>query len=198
MFEGAVYCPSCGTRRTRTEGSARQARCPACKGTMREVTIGDTGLLECERCHGTWVDAKTFEHICASSEAQAAVLHQWSSGNRPVASGEVRYRKCVACATIMNRVNFGRLSGTVVDVCRGHGTFLDAGELHAIVRFIQQGGLDRARERQLQDLKEQEERLRAMQTQRSMGGGSPVDISFQSNVWTGDLQAFLNYVTKVK
>jgi len=98
----------------------------------------------------------------------------------------------------MNRVNFGRLSGTVVDVCRGHGTFLDAGELHAIVRFIQQGGLDRARERQLQDLKEQEERLRALQTARSMGGGSPVDISFQSNVWTGDLQAFLNYVTKVK
>jgi Zn-finger nucleic acid-binding protein len=198
MFDGAVYCPACGARRARAEGSARQAPCPACKGAMREVTIGDTGLLECERCHGTWVDAKTFEHICASKEAQAAVLHQWSAGDRPVASGEVRYRKCVACATIMNRVNFGRLSGTVVDVCRGHGTFLDAGELHAIVRFIQQGGLDRARERQLQDLKEQEERLRALQTQRSMGGGAPVDISFQSNVWTGDLQAFLNYVTKVK
>jgi hypothetical protein len=28
---------------------------------------------------------------------------------------------------MMNRVNFGRLSGTVVDVCRGHGTYLDAG-----------------------------------------------------------------------
>jgi hypothetical protein len=82
-------------------------------------------------------------------------------------------------------------------VCKGHGTYLDAGELHAIVRFIQQGGLDRARGRQLQDLKEQEERLRLLQTQRSTGG-SPVDISFQSNVWTGDLQAFLNYVTKVR
>ena len=31
---------------------------------------------------------------------------------------------------MMNRMNFGRLSGTVVDVCSGHGTFLDAGELH--------------------------------------------------------------------
>lgn len=197
MFQGSVYCPGCGARRARAEGGAGQAPCPACKGVMREVMIGDTAFLECERCHATWVDAKTFEHICASKEAQAAVLHQWSAGDRPAPSGEVRYRKCVACGTMMNRINFGRLSGTVVDVCRGHGTFLDRGELHAIVRFIQQGGLDRARERQLQDLKEQEERLRAMQTQRS-ASGSPVEISFQSNVWTGDLQAFLNYVTKVK
>ena len=60
----------------------------------------------------------------------------------------------------MNRLNFGRLSGTIVDVCKGHGTFLDAGELHAIVRFIQGGGLDRARQRQIDDLKEQEQRLR--------------------------------------
>ena len=45
---------------------------------------------------------------------------------------------------MMNRVNFGRLSGTVIDVCRGHGTFLDGGELHAIVTFIHRG---RARSR---------------------------------------------------
>ena len=37
---------------------------------------------------------------------------------------------------MMNRVNFGRLSGTIVDVCKGHGTFLDPGELHRIVEFI--------------------------------------------------------------
>jgi len=198
MFDASIYCPSCGARRARAEGSRRQAPCPACKGVMREVVIGETALLECERCHATWVDAKTFEHICASKEAQAAVLHQWSAVDRPASSGEVRYRKCVACGTMMNRTNFGRLSGTVVDVCRGHGTFLDRGELHAIVRFIQQGGLDKARERQLQDLKEQEERLRAMQAQRSMGGGAPVEVNFQSNVWTGDLQAFLDFLTKAK
>jgi len=47
-----------------------------------------------------------------------------------------------------------------VDVCKGHGTFLDAGELQAIVGFIQAGGLERARQRQIDDLKEQEKRLR--------------------------------------
>jgi hypothetical protein len=59
----------------------------------------------------------------------------------------------------MNRINFRRLSGTMVDVCRGHGTFLDRGELHQIVRFIQNGGLDRSRETQRQELVEQQQRL---------------------------------------
>ena len=41
----------------------------------------------------------------------------------------------------MNRVNFARMSGVIVDACRGHGTYLDAGELHRIVKFIQSGGV---------------------------------------------------------
>jgi Zn-finger nucleic acid-binding protein len=129
---------------------------------MREVEIGGTALLECDKCGAMWIDAETFEHICADREAQAAVLHQWSAA-APVRAGAIHYRPCLACGKMMNRLNFGRLSGTVVDVCKGHGTFLDAGELHQIVSFIQRGGLDRARQRQIEDLKEEEKRLRAAQ-----------------------------------
>lgn len=208
MFDGAVYCPSCGARRARAEGGARQAPCPACKGAMRELAIGDTALLECARCHGTWVDAKTFEHICASQDAQAAVLHRWShepsrsagqttraggSGAKPPKEIDVRYRKCVACGTMMNRMNFGRLSGTIVDVCRGHGTYLDRGELHAVVRFIEGGGLDRARERQLEDLKEQEQRLR--QAQLARPASAAADFDYES--WTRtDLQRLLDQLRR--
>jgi hypothetical protein len=60
----------------------------------------------------------------------------------------------------MNRLNFGRLSGAVVDVCRGHGTFLDRGELHQVVRFIQDGGLDRARRAEIEALRDEQRRLR--------------------------------------
>jgi hypothetical protein len=63
----------------------------------------------------------------------------------------------------MNRVNFGRLSGAVVDVCKGHGTFLDAGELHQIVAFIQSGGLERARTQHIEDLKVEQRKLEDMQ-----------------------------------
>jgi Zn-finger nucleic acid-binding protein len=66
----------------------------------------------------------------------------------------------------MNRINFSRVSGTVIDVCKGHGVFLDAGELHQIVLFLQSGGLDRARQQQIEDLKEEQERLRSLQRQQ--------------------------------
>ena len=61
---------------------------------------------------------------------------------------------------MMNRVNFAKISGTVIDVCKKHGTFLDRGELQAIVQFIHAGGLDRSRQRLIEDLKEQEQRLK--------------------------------------
>src|SRR5687767_8848489 len=125
MFEGAAYCPACGARRSRTEGSPREAPCPSCRGTMQDVQLGATAMLECGRCRAVWIDAATFEHICASQESQAAVLHRWPGQHR-VQAGAVSYRKCVACGTIMNRLNFARMSGTIVDVCRGHGTLLDA------------------------------------------------------------------------
>ena len=63
----------------------------------------------------------------------------------------------------MNRVNFARLSGTIIDVCRGHGTFLDSGELHAIVTFIHGGGLERVRQHELDSLKEAKRQLDAAQ-----------------------------------
>ena len=69
---------------------------------------------------------------------------------------------------MMNRVNFGKLSGAVIDVCRGHGTFLDAGELHQIVTFIQEGGLDRARAQKLEELREGERRLQALERKAAL------------------------------
>ena len=160
---------------------------------MKDVQVGETAMLECGRCRAVWIDAGTFEHICASQESQAAVLHQWPGQQRVKASGEVKYRKCVACGTMMNRMNFGRLSGAIVDVCRGHGTFLDAGELHAVVRFIQGGGLDRARERQIEDLKEQEQRLRQAQMARPTSPAT--DFDFDS--WTRtDLQGLLDQLRR--
>ena len=67
----------------------------------------------------------------------------------------------------MNRMNFGRLSGTIVDVCRGHGTFLDRGELHQVVQFILEGGLDRARQAEREQLIEDQHRLQALEREHT-------------------------------
>jgi len=195
MFEGAVYCQSCGARRARTAGGDRRARCSACFGTMHEVQVGTTILMECEKCHAMWLDTATFDQICADREAQAAVLQQWGAVARAAINAPVQYRRCVACGKMMNRLNFGRLSGTIVDVCKGHGTFLDAGELHQIVQFIQSGGLDRARQQQIDDLKEQEEHLRAMQAQREGSTDHTISFTSTSTTWTGvDLLKLIDHL----
>jgi hypothetical protein len=67
----------------------------------------------------------------------------------------------------MNCVNFGRVSGTVIDVCRGHGAFPDSGELHAIATFIMEGGLDRARQREKDDREGERRRLEILRTVES-------------------------------
>jgi Zn-finger nucleic acid-binding protein len=139
--------------------------CPSCKKQLEGVQVGPVGLLECAACDGVWIDADVFEQLCAEKDAQAALLDRITPRDGKPAATPVRYRPCVRCGRMMNRVNFGRISGTVIDVCRGHGAFLDAGELHEIVSFIRQGGLERARSRRLEEVREAEQRLRDVELQ---------------------------------
>jgi Zn-finger nucleic acid-binding protein len=92
----------------------------------------------------------------------------------------------------MNRVNFGQISGVVLDVCKKHGTFLDSGELQRIVTFIQQGGLERARQRQIDDLREERSRLQTQEarTQRLAGRGN--ELSWRSEATSLTLPELLS------
>jgi Zn-finger nucleic acid-binding protein len=82
---------------------------------------------------------------------------------KPFLEQEVRYLKCPACGTLMNRQAFGRISGVVVDACRNHGVWFDAGELTQVIQFLERGGLERARLREAEERNEQVRRLRAAQ-----------------------------------
>jgi Zn-finger nucleic acid-binding protein len=156
---------------------------------MRWIRVGTLDLLECEACDGTWLEAAAFETLCADRANRAAVLHLASDHSRPPI-GRVEYRPCPRCGKLMNRLNFGRLSGTIIDVCRGHGTFLDRGELHQVVRFIEDGGLERARRADLEDLREAERRLH--DTERAQARLAPPAGSFAwDERWFRDFMAAL-------
>ncbi len=144
---------------------------------MRWISVGDVDLLECAKCDGTWIEARAFETLCAQREQQTALatkaIELKESGAAPApAPTAVRYRPCPQCGKMMNRQNFGRLSGTIVDTCRAHGTFLDRGELHRVVTFILEGGFSRMRQAEVERLKEEQQRLREleMHLSRSRGG----------------------------
>ncbi len=53
----------------------------------------------------------------------------------------------------MTRRRFSRSAKVVIDVCRDHGTWFDRDELHRIVGFIRDGGLDADRHREREDLR---------------------------------------------
>lgn len=71
------------------------------------------------------------------------------------------YLRCPACNAFMNRTNFARLSGVLIDVCRLHGLWFDADELQAVLEFVEEGGLQLATRREAEAQAERLRRLRA-------------------------------------
>ena len=170
IFAGTHFCPHCGAEGARAstgDGSEAPKRCPRCAVEMATVSVGTAPVAECGRCGGVWVDAATFDRIAGEREQQASVL-TWLGGasTGPAAANavdSVRYGPCPECGKLMNRVNFARCSGVVVDVCKGHGTWFDADELRRVVEFIRAGGMDRAREKERVMLEEERRRLQNAQ-----------------------------------
>lgn len=176
LFQGAAFCPSCGAARSRSEeAQPHTTKCPACRGDMHWIRVGEVDLLECASCDGTWIETAPFDRLCTEREQQAAITHKAvQSKPASAAAPPVRYRPCPQCGKMMNRQNFGRLSGTIVDICSGHGTFLDRGELHQVVKFILDGGFSRMREAEIERIKDEQRSLREleMHLSRLRGGQS--------------------------
>lgn len=153
----AQHCLKCGTALVvRQRAVAAGSACPACGQALGLEQVGELERLACRACGGLWLDRAIFEQLGASREWQGAVLGALPSPSAPSAPplGEVRYRPCPACNQRMNRVNYAKRSGVVLDVCKAHGIWFDQDELRRVLAFIAGGGLDRARARDIEDLNE--------------------------------------------
>jgi Zn-finger nucleic acid-binding protein len=166
MFIGSKHCQRCGATAAVPEiKDSKDRKCPRCQTEMVLVTIGATMVLECEQCLGLWLDVPSFEKICADREQQSAVLGVASQAPTSAAheTSKVNYVPCPECSQLMNRMNFARCSGVIVDVCKKHGTWFDRDELSRIVEFIHGGGLNASRAKEKIEIAEQRERLRQEQ-----------------------------------
>jgi len=168
MFIGSKHCPHCGAAAAQaTAAELSVLKCPRCKVDMASITLGTTAMRECETCVGLWVEVAAFERISADREQQAAVLGAASpapSHQSPASDTEkIRYVPCPQCGQLMNRINFARCSGVIVDVCKGHGTWFDRDELSGIVQFIRGGGLEVSRQKEKTELEFERQQLRAEQ-----------------------------------
>jgi Zn-finger nucleic acid-binding protein len=168
MFIGSRHCPHCGAAAAQaTAAELSVLKCPRCRVDMSSITLGSIAMRECEQCSGLWVEVASFETICADREEQSAVLGTASPvpvRQAPPADMEmIRYAPCPQCGQLMNRINFARCSGVIVDICKGHGTWFDRDELSGIVQFIRGGGLEVSRQKEKNEIEFQREQLRSEQ-----------------------------------
>ena len=177
MFIGSKHCPHCGAAAAQaTAAELSVLKCPRCKTEMSSITLGAMAMRECERCIGLWVEVAAFEKICADREQQSAVLGAALPAPARQSPGidaeKIRYVPCPQCSHLMNRINFARCSGVIVDVCKGHGTWFDRDELSGIIQFIRGGGFEVSRQKEKAEIEFERQQLRAEQLAAAKRAGS--------------------------
>jgi len=173
----ARFCHNCGSPiiPEGKPGEVADLSCPVCGGERklhsRKFTPVGIPVMECQKCAGLWLGIEVFEAIVERTRSQAVSPSDpsgaLSSGQRhstnpaPSPSTGNLYRPCPVCGKIMNRVNFGRSSGVIIDTCSKHGVWFDCNELDSLIAWIKGGGLRAQYERQKEEEKESQ-RDRAM------------------------------------
>jgi len=119
--EGFVFQPS-------------QLSCPLCEVALQQIDYHGVTIDTCSGCEGAWFDVGEIEEILqaarqASKEQsfQATPVDAGPAGEPP--KRERAYLPCPRCGTLMNRQNWERRSGILVDFCRSCGVWLGGGEL---------------------------------------------------------------------
>jgi Zn-finger nucleic acid-binding protein len=180
-----LHCPACGA------GSLLASR---------RLAGEPVAVAECERCGGLWVDNGTFDvlvararHAQLGSLALALAARRWpEAGQGNIAGGTAAggkaaggtaaeqggggagghlYRPCAVCGALMNRQNYGRKSGVILDICRAHGIWFDLDELPRVLGWIQDGGEQRTQEL---DAEEARAAARARRLEQ-LAGGKPAE-----------------------
>lgn len=169
ISDQAKFCHHCGVALSPEAllGQKTACVCPTCGKASRldNRQVGDVALLECRRCAGFWVSTKVFEQLIerAAHDSLGADWRLESTQQRTTThpcihqAGPV-YRQCPFCSKLMNRTNYGRRSGVIVDACKDHGVWFDADELASILDWVRSGGLAEA-QRQEADEAARKERL---------------------------------------
>ena len=171
MFLGAKFCSHCGSKASEISviDDADAGECPRCKKQLKTIGISIVTVRECTKCGGFWTSADTFEAICADQESQVAVMSFIGSEAHPNAHPPtISYVPCPDCKSLMNRSNFARSSGVIVDMCKQHGVWFDADELAKIIDFINKGGMARSREKEKMSIADERQKLRDDQRRLEM------------------------------
>ena len=142
----ALHCSGCGYALGLEPIYGHSARsCPTCPVELGRFRAPAGSLYDCGCCGGQFVEHALLRELLERREIAGALLPRKPRKANPLEQPVV-YLKCPVCRILMNRKNFGGSSGIIVDVCTNHGLWFDAGELPQVLKFVEDGGLARARQ----------------------------------------------------
>ncbi len=148
--EDARFCTACGVACSGplVAYAADPLPCPVCSIEMPGRMIGSFSTHECPSCNGLWVPNDHFDALIDAAVAarrakqiEMKLPEPRRDGGNPL-DQRIAYRSCPVCSAHMLRRNFQRRSGVILDVCRDHGTWLDADELEQVAGYVLNGGID--------------------------------------------------------
>jgi len=147
----AKFCAHCGSAvQVLEQGASSDLQCPGCQVKLVNTPVGGVDIHQCHSCGGLWLAKDRFEALAKARAQQNLNLPGQATPSVPLPSHTepVRYRKCPVCTRFMNRVNYARISGVILDSCRDHGLWFDKDELRQVLAFVDGGGLEKSRERE--------------------------------------------------
>ncbi len=150
-----VRCPYCGTRNAIDLSQAfimleeRNERiCPNCDIHLATHVLNTKERLYvdiCPECKGLFLDHGELETIMEQEivkrEKYDLKRLEEIREHPLVRERNVRYKKCPQCRKVMLRLNYRKMSGVIIDRCKEHGYWLDAGELRQIMEWAKLEGL---------------------------------------------------------
>ncbi len=107
--------------------------CPICNIPLIALELDQVEVDHCRACGGVWLDPEEMDLLLDGSAGRDEIRAQLKWGE----PSEEKSRRCPICRHDMEKARVRRRAdgpGIQIDRCgRGHGTWLDGGELHAIV-----------------------------------------------------------------
>lgn len=157
LEDGSIQCPYCKSRldvdlkvihRNTAVAPESKRRCPHCNVYMQTIDLSSSAgpfLIErCPVCYGLFFDPGELEKVLERGVSDAFVIDykllEKLADEQRERRETVKYIPCPVCGKLMNRINYGTKSGVVVDTCRDHGAWLDAGELKRLLEWTKAGG----------------------------------------------------------
>ena len=92
------------------------------------LEFADIEVDYCFKCRGIWLDKGEIEHLISIAGGNDELLKTTTS-----TTTRERKRKCPVCRRAMEKEFIGKAQTLLLDCCRRHGMWSDAGELNKIL-----------------------------------------------------------------